>query len=98
MNRKRVGVAFLSCILFAATTHAADRFTRIVEEGGEATVTAGGFVVNQKRVAVIAHFEGQGLSYDPQRGNLKFAGPDGEFVDGLSQNDQHQIRIWRKPQ
>ena len=30
----------------------ADRFTKIVEEGGEPTVTKGGYLVNQKRVAV----------------------------------------------
>ena len=30
----------------------ADRFARIVEEGGEPTVTAGGYLVNQKRAAV----------------------------------------------
>ena len=35
-----------------ATCANADRFTKIVEEGGEPTVTAGGNLVNQKRVAV----------------------------------------------
>ena len=40
------------CLVLASTNAAADRFTRIVEEGGEPTVTKGGYVVNQKRVAV----------------------------------------------
>ncbi|RZJ08095.1 MAG: hypothetical protein EOP39_14700 [Rubrivivax sp.] len=39
-------------LLSAPACSAADRFTRIVEEGGEPTVTAGGYLVNQKRVAV----------------------------------------------
>lgn len=33
---------------------AADRFTQIIEQAGAPTVTKGGFVVNQKRVAVQA--------------------------------------------
>jgi len=40
------------CILVAASSASADRFTSIVEQGGEPTVAAGGYLVNQKRVAV----------------------------------------------
>ena len=36
----------------STTNVMADRFTKIVEEGGEPTVTKGGSLVNQKRVAV----------------------------------------------
>ena len=39
-------------LLLASTLANADRFTKLVEEGGEPTVTAGGYLVNQKRVAV----------------------------------------------
>ena len=39
-------------LLFSATVASADRFTKIVEEGAEPTTTAGGYLVNQKRVAV----------------------------------------------
>ena len=44
----------LALLIYAAASegHAADRFAKIVDEGGDPTVTAGGFVVNQKRVAV----------------------------------------------
>jgi hypothetical protein len=135
----------------ASEGHAADRFAKSVDEGGDPTVTAGGFVVNQKRVAVqkelsarpptveevgvklppgsklmlvetsrqiaqyhpvwriyqykvdlpreavIAHFESQGLRYDVNSANLKFGNSGGDFVDGLSQSGQHQLRVWRKP-
>lgn len=40
------------CVFVAATTAHADRWTKIVDEGGEPTVTSGGYLVNQKRVAV----------------------------------------------
>ncbi len=137
--------------LFASGSHAADRFAKIVDEGGDPTTTAGGFVVNQKRIAVqkeltartptaeelgvklpagaklmlietarqiaqyhpawriyqykvelpreavIAHFEAQGLRYDMNAANLKFGNAGGDFVDGLSQSGQHQLRVWRKP-
>ena len=38
--------------LLASTLANADRFSKIVEEGGEPTVTAGGYLVNHKRIAV----------------------------------------------
>ena len=41
----------ISLLLTSAFANA-DRFARIVEEGGEPTVTAGGYLVNQKRAAV----------------------------------------------
>ena len=42
------------CLFMALSSASAmaDRFTRIVEEGGESTVTKDGNLVNQKRVAV----------------------------------------------
>ena len=142
----------LLCCANPLTAFAADRFTAIVEAGGESTVTAGGFVVNQKRVAVqkelairpptreeigvelpkgsrfmlvetsrqiaqyhphwriyqysvtmprkdlISYFEGQGLTYDQHSANLKFGQDGGDFIDGLSADDRHQVRIWRRPQ
>lgn len=145
-----VAVVFLLAAA-GASSHAADRFAKIVAEGGEPTVTAGGFVINQKRVAVlkelaarpptadevgiklpraaklmlvetarqiaqydpawriyqykvdmprdavIAFFEAQGLRYDPNAANLQFGKNGGDFVDGLSQSGQHQLRVWRKP-
>ena len=48
-------VSTLLCLLVMALSSAsamADRFTKIVDEGGESTVTKGGNLVNQKRVAV----------------------------------------------
>jgi hypothetical protein len=150
MNPITLVLAFVLASV-AAGSHAADRFSKIIEQGGEPTVTAGGFVVNQKRVAVqkelatrpptadevgvrlppganlmlvetarqiaqydpvwriyqykvdmprdavIAHFEAQGLRYDPNAAHLKFGNADGDFVDGLSQSGQHQLRVWRKP-
>lgn len=36
----------------AASGQVRDRFTKLIAEGGDPTVTEGGFVVNQKRVAV----------------------------------------------
>ncbi len=143
-------LAFLVA-MYAPESQAADRFAKIVVEAGDPTVTAGGFVVNQKRVAVqkeltsrpptaeelgvklpagaklmpvetarqiaqyhpvwriyqyrvelpreavIAHFEAQGLRYDVNSANLKFGNSGGDFVDGLSQSGQHQLRVWRKP-
>jgi hypothetical protein len=147
-----IATVMLICFLLPSTTNAADRFTRIVEEGGEPTVTKGGYLVNQKRVAVqkelaqrpptneelgiklppgsslmleqtarqiaqyhpvwriyqykvnvarealIQHFQAQGLTYDTSHANLKFGNASGDFIDGLSGDDQHQIRIWKKPQ
>ena len=45
-------VALLAALATAFAAVAEDRFTSIVESAGESTVTSGGFVVNQKRVAV----------------------------------------------
>ena len=42
----------LALLLPAAGPARADRFAKIVEEGGEPTVNAAGYLVNQKRVAV----------------------------------------------
>ena len=140
------------CSAASLTAFAEDRFTAIVESGAEPTVTAGGYLVNQKRVAVqkelsvrpptreeigvelpkgakfnlvetsrqiaqyhpkwriyqysvtmprkdlITFFEGQGLSYDVHAANLKFGAGGGEFIDGLTADDRHQIRIWRRPE
>ncbi len=148
---KHLRTALLLSLLIPGSVPADDRFTNIVEEGPEPTVTTGGFVVNQKRVAVqkaltqrpptadelgvrlppgsklmleqtarqlaqyhpvwrifqysvtmprtalIAHFEEQGLTYDQSHANLKFGSGSGDFVDGLSKEDRHQIRVWRKP-
>ena len=44
--------ALFACIASAPFAWASDRFTSIVESAGESTVTSGGFLVNQKRVAV----------------------------------------------
>lgn len=150
MNPIACCLALLIAML-ASAVQAADRFAKIVDEGGDPTVTAGGFVVNQKRVAVqkeltarpptaeelgvrlpagaklmlvetarqiaqyhpawriyqyrvelpreavVAHFEAQGLKYDVNSANLKFGNAGGDFVDGLSQSGQHQLRVWRKP-
>ena len=150
MNSIIFAVALVLAVA-GASSHAADRFAKIVVQGGEPTVTAGGFVINQKRVAVqkelaarpptadevgiklppvaklmlvetarqiaqydpdwriyqykvdmprgavIAFLEAQGLRYDQSAANLQFGNPDGDFVDGLSQSGQHQLRVWRKP-
>jgi len=50
MLLKVAGLLAALATAFAAV--AEDRFTSIVESAGESTVTSGGFVVNQKRVAV----------------------------------------------
>lgn len=50
MLLKRIALAATLLTAFAAV--AADRFTRIVEQAGESVVNGGGFIVNQKRVAV----------------------------------------------
>lgn len=151
---RSVGAVVLAAALFfglASSAHAFDRFTKSIAEGGEPTVTSGGFVVNQQRVAVqkeltarpptaeevgvklppgatlmrvetarqiaqyhphwriyqyqvhlpreavISHFVAQGLTYDENDANLKFGNPGGDFVDGLSRQDSHKIRVWRKP-
>jgi hypothetical protein len=46
------GIALTLAAAPPAVCAAADRFTPIIEQAGESTVTKGGFVVNQKRVAV----------------------------------------------
>lgn len=59
-NRRQVDLKPISIIALAlglglvlpAVCVAADRFTPIIEQAGEPTVTKGGFLVNQKRVAV----------------------------------------------
>ena len=47
-------IALASGFALCAECFAADRFAAIVEATGEPTVTKGGYVVNQKRVAVQA--------------------------------------------
>ena len=44
--------AMALAVALPAVGAAADRFTSIIEQAGESTVTRGGFIVNQKRVAV----------------------------------------------
>ncbi len=48
----RTGIALVLAVALPAVCTAADRFTQIIAQAGESTVTKGGFVVNQKRVAV----------------------------------------------
>src|SRR6187399_943694 len=45
-------LALCAVMALSGASAFADRFTRIVDEGGEPTVTKGGNLVNQKRVAV----------------------------------------------
>lgn len=45
-------IALVLAVALPAFCAATDRFTQIIEHAGESTVTKGGFVVNQKRVAV----------------------------------------------
>lgn len=45
-------IALVLAVALPAVCAATDRFTQIIEQAGESTVTKGGFVVNQKRVAV----------------------------------------------
>jgi|GEM_PF-6136026 len=45
-------IALSFAIILPGVCVATDRFTQIVEQGGEPTVTKGGFLVNQKRAAV----------------------------------------------
>ena len=45
-------IALTLAVVLPAVCAAADRFTQIIEQAGESTVTKGGFIVNQKRVAV----------------------------------------------
>lgn len=47
-----VNIALSFAAILPGICLATDRFTQIVEQGGEPTVTKGGFLVNQKRVAV----------------------------------------------
>lgn len=45
-------IALTLAVVIPAVCAAADRFTPIIEQAGESTVTNGGYIVNQKRVAV----------------------------------------------
>lgn len=45
-------LALALAVALPAVCTATDRFTQIIEQAGESTVTKGGFIVNQKRVAV----------------------------------------------
>lgn len=45
-------IALALAVALPGVSAAADRFTPIVEQAGESTVTKGGYIVNQKRVAV----------------------------------------------
>lgn len=45
-------IALVLAMSLPAVCAASDRFTQIIEHAGASTVTKGGFVVNQKRVAV----------------------------------------------
>ena len=45
-------VALLTTLFTAFAAVAADRFTTVIEQAGESTVTKGGYIVNQRRVAV----------------------------------------------
>ena len=56
------------------------------------------YSVTMPRKDLIAYFEGQGLTYDQHSANLKFGHDGGDFIDGLSADDRHQVRIWRRPQ
>lgn len=47
-----INIAFAFLVILPGVCAATDRFTQIVENGGEPTVTAGGYLVNQKRIAV----------------------------------------------
>ena len=47
-----VNIALTFAVILPGVCAATDRFTQIVEQGREPTVTKGGFLVNQKRVAV----------------------------------------------
>lgn len=50
--KKLTHAAMALAVALPAVCAAADRFTPIIEQAGESTVTKGGFIVNQKRVAV----------------------------------------------
>lgn len=45
-------IALTLVVTLPAACAAADRFTQIIEQAGESTVTKGGYIVNQKRVAI----------------------------------------------
>lgn len=47
-----VSIALSLAVTLPTVCLALDRFTQIIEQAGESTVTKGGFVVNQKRVAI----------------------------------------------
>jgi len=51
--RKAIITASLTCCL-ASVSLAQDRFASIIDRAAESTVTSGGFIVNQKRVAIQA--------------------------------------------
>jgi hypothetical protein len=50
--RLLASIALTLAVALPTVCAATDRFTQIIEQAGESTVTKGGFVVNQKRVAV----------------------------------------------
>ncbi len=52
MRRIFITASLMCCL--ASVTLAQDRFTSIIDGAAESTVTSGGFVVNQKRVAIQA--------------------------------------------
>ena len=65
-------LALALAVLLPAGPAAADRFTPIVEQASGPTVTRGGFLVNQKRVAVQAEL----LRRPPTRAELGVTLPD----------------------
>ncbi len=91
-------IALTLAVTLPAVCAAADRFTPIIEQAGESTVTKGGFVVNQKRVAVQSELSKRPPA--PAEHALLFLGaaPDGaEFIDGLFGDSISAFRIWRRP-
>ena len=46
------GIALFFAVALPAVCAGTDRFTQIIAQAGESTVTKGGFVVNQRRIAV----------------------------------------------
>lgn len=46
------GIALVFAVALPNVCSATDRFTQIIAQAGDSTVTKGGYVVNQKRVAV----------------------------------------------
>ncbi|MCE9658712.1 MAG: hypothetical protein K8R60_09155 [Burkholderiales bacterium] len=80
-------------LLLAATCATADRFARIVEEGGEPTVTAGGYLVNQKRVAVQKEL----TQRPPTPGELGLTLPPGAKlqIEGTARQIAQYHPAWR---